>query len=174
MCRFPVDGAARHARSMNYIQSCAAWSRSEMLHLSFAFFRHPCACLQKVNRVVEDAHQEQMAPVEMPPASFALITCVLLVALLFTADLCPVFCLFHASVFFRCLFCFVPCYVSSFFVCILDAPIPLFSRRNEIEWTTAEFRSYFEYCRSLRFEDRPDYAYLKVRTVLAYRATIVM
>ncbi|KAH8064027.1 protein kinase [Aureococcus anophagefferens] len=25
----------------------------------------------------------------------------------------------------------------------------------------AEFRSYFEYCRSLRFEDRPDYAYLK-------------
>ena len=24
-----------------------------------------------------------------------------------------------------------------------------------------EFRSYFEYCRSLRFEDRPDYAYLK-------------
>ena len=26
-----------------------------------------------------------------------------------------------------------------------------------------EFRSYFEYCRSLRFEDRPDYAYLKVR-----------
>ena len=22
----------------------------------------------------------------------------------------------------------------------------------------AEFRSYFEYCRSLRFEDRPDYA----------------
>ena len=27
----------------------------------------------------------------------------------------------------------------------------------------AEFRSYFEYCRSLRFEDRPDYAYLKVR-----------
>ena len=26
----------------------------------------------------------------------------------------------------------------------------------------AEFRSYFEYCRSLRFEDRPDYAYLKV------------
>ena len=26
----------------------------------------------------------------------------------------------------------------------------------------SEFRSYFEYCRSLRFEDRPDYAYLKV------------
>jgi len=25
----------------------------------------------------------------------------------------------------------------------------------------SEFRSYFEYCRSLRFEDRPDYAYLK-------------
>jgi len=25
----------------------------------------------------------------------------------------------------------------------------------------AEFRCYFEYCRSLRFEDRPDYAYLK-------------
>ena len=25
----------------------------------------------------------------------------------------------------------------------------------------AECRSYFEYCRSLRFEDRPDYAYLK-------------
>lgn len=25
----------------------------------------------------------------------------------------------------------------------------------------AEFRSYFEYCRTLRFEDRPDYAYLK-------------
>ena len=24
-----------------------------------------------------------------------------------------------------------------------------------------EFRSYFEYCRSLRFDDRPDYAYLK-------------
>jgi len=24
-----------------------------------------------------------------------------------------------------------------------------------------EFRSYFEYCRSLRFEDRPDYSYLK-------------
>lgn len=29
--------------------------------------------------------------------------------------------------------------------------------------SAAEFRSYFEYCRSLRFEDRPDYAYLKVR-----------
>lgn len=29
--------------------------------------------------------------------------------------------------------------------------------------SSAEFRSYFEYCRSLRFEDRPDYAYLKVR-----------
>ena len=26
---------------------------------------------------------------------------------------------------------------------------------------STEFRSYFEYCRSLRFEDRPDYAYLK-------------
>mmetsp|Transcript_21030 Transcript_21030/g.64942 ORF Transcript_21030/g.64942 Transcript_21030/m.64942 type:complete len:415 (-) Transcript_21030:628-1872(-) len=25
----------------------------------------------------------------------------------------------------------------------------------------AEFRSYFEYCRSLRFEDRPDYSYIK-------------
>lgn len=25
----------------------------------------------------------------------------------------------------------------------------------------SEFRSFFEYCRSLRFEDRPDYAYLK-------------
>ena len=25
----------------------------------------------------------------------------------------------------------------------------------------AEFRSYFEYCRSLRFEDRPDYALLR-------------
>lgn len=25
----------------------------------------------------------------------------------------------------------------------------------------AEFASYFHYCRSLRFEDKPDYAYLK-------------
>lgn len=25
----------------------------------------------------------------------------------------------------------------------------------------SEFRSYFEYCRALRFDDRPDYAYLK-------------
>jgi len=25
----------------------------------------------------------------------------------------------------------------------------------------AEFRAYFEYCRALRFDDKPDYAYLK-------------
>merc|ERR1719424_2005873 len=25
----------------------------------------------------------------------------------------------------------------------------------------SEFRSYFEYCRALRFDDKPDYAYLK-------------
>lgn len=25
----------------------------------------------------------------------------------------------------------------------------------------SEFRSYFEYCRALRFDDRPDYSYLK-------------
>ena len=32
----------------------------------------------------------------------------------------------------------------------------------------AEFRSYFEYCRSLRFEDRPDYAYLKVTCAVIF------
>lgn len=38
----------------------------------------------------------------------------------------------------------------------------------------AEFRSYFEYCRSLRFEDRPDYAYLKrLFKELFYRAASV-
>ena len=38
----------------------------------------------------------------------------------------------------------------------------------------AEFRSYFEYCRSLRFEDRPDYAYLKVRRARKNTALVAM
>ena len=40
--------------------------------------------------------------------------------------------------------------------------------------SAAEFRSYFEYCRSLRFEDRPDYAYLKVRRARKNTALVAM
>ncbi len=46
-------------------------------------------------------------------------------------------------------------------ISLFSFPLPLFLSRAFFSHIAVEFSTYLNYCRQLRFEDRPDYAYLR-------------